>query len=531
MDKRSTIVLAAIAIGLFAYIVLYERYTITSGELAEVEGQLIERFVRARVNRLVIERPGTPTVEIARDREEQDLLGVWRLERPVEALADSDAVSSLLGAVQYAAARRTLESPSSDELAGFGLSEPRLTATFEVADERIVLRFGSEDPTESGVYMQVGERVHVVGKDLYEALDHPPGHFRSKRLLEEGVVMSESLALTGEGGERRLRRRDARHWDVEVAGGMALASIALVEEALQAFSDLEAESFAPEGEEVDAGLEAPWLRAEALRPTGDDGEGEERVVLKVGAPCGERGEERWARVSVEGEPGPLGCVLTSRLDALTRPLADFREARPITMRDLELQSASLANGAVTLGVAQEQGVWRWTRTERGREESGEVDDQALADWLTEIRRARATLFASAENLAAYGLEAPRATLTVVDQEGIEEQVAMGAVSAEGLYLRRGDEPQILVVPAEAEALFTPSAARLRPRQLWEHPQRAVTRLDLTRGGTRERIEKREGRWTITEPLAVEVDRERVLELARMVARLEAERFVADGPAP
>ena len=108
MDKRSTIVLAAIAIGLFAYIVLYERYTITSGELAEVEGQLIERFVRARVNRLIIERPGTPTVEIARDREEQDLLGVWRLERPVEALADSDAVSSLLGAVQYAAARRTL---------------------------------------------------------------------------------------------------------------------------------------------------------------------------------------------------------------------------------------------------------------------------------------------------------------------------------------------------------------------------------------------------------------------------------------
>ena len=59
MDKRSTIVLAAIAIGLFAYIVLYERYTITSGELAEVEGQLIERFVRARVNRLVIERPGS----------------------------------------------------------------------------------------------------------------------------------------------------------------------------------------------------------------------------------------------------------------------------------------------------------------------------------------------------------------------------------------------------------------------------------------------------------------------------------------
>ncbi|MCB9615367.1 MAG: DUF4340 domain-containing protein [Sandaracinus sp.] len=514
MTRTSTTILGAIALALFAFIVLYERQTMSTAELRGARNQLLERFVRTRVDGVEIERDGEVVASLRREREEGDMLGTWRVVAPFEAAADDDAVSSMLGAVQYAAARRTLEDTDAADLERFGLTQPRLVARFQVANETLEVRFGGDDPTGAGVYMATDEVVHVVGRDVFEALDHDAGHFRSKRLVDQGVLAAKWVVIRRGESEVVLSRAETG-WRVAVPGGEVLAAMAKVEESLSAFNDLEAERF--EGDELGEG----FLVVEATT----EREGRDVTTrLQIGEPCGERGEERMARV----DDGPFACVLASRLDPLLREATDYREDRPVTISDLEVGALTLALDGVTLAVTRDAGAWKFS-VEGGRRAEGEADDEAFAAWLREIRQARATAFAPADALEAYGLTRPRGRMSITDTEGTEEVLEIGAASTEGLFVRRAGEAQVLVLPAAAEALFEPGTLRLRATRLWEYAERDVKRVTIARGSVREVLARDERGFVVEAPVQARADRDRSAALARSLARLDVSRFVAETP--
>lgn len=531
MNRNPVIALAAVAIGLFAFIVLYERHTLSTGEVSEARHQLLDRFVRARVDRIEITRPDDAVV-LERHREDDDLLGIWRVEEPFSALADEDVISSLLGAVQYAAARRTLEGVSDADRARFGLDAPPVIARFRVANEWIELRFGAQDPTETGLYMAEGDKVHVVGRDVFEALDRGPDHFRSKRLLERGVATATAARIESSDADPvELRLREDR-WRLGIEGGEVLAAVTRVEEALQSFTDVTALRFAGE----DAALGETWLRVVAEVPGLEDEDPSREVTLTVGQECeGGRLARTVTEESGETETSAIGCVSTSALAGLSRPVDEWRETRPITARDLELEVVELtragAGGAdTTLRVAQDEGVWLYTLTAGTRTlGEGEVDDQALGDWIQAIRRARARSFVPVTDgvLGAYGLTSPSGTLRVTDNEGRTMEVALGTVSAEGLYARRGDEPQILVLPESAEELFVPRATRLRAPLVLDVAAGDIESITIVSGGREDALTKGDEGWTRSGPVAVDDDEVRAL--ARTLGRLTAAAFVADAP--
>jgi hypothetical protein len=515
MTRTSTTILGALALALFAFIVLYERKTLTTSELRGAQNQLLERFVRSRVDGVEIERGGELAAKLRREREgDEDMLGTWRIVAPFEAAADDDAVSSLLGAIQYAAARRTLEDPSAEDRTRFGLDEPRVVARFEVANEVLEVRFGGDDPTGAGVYMATDELVHVVGRDVFEALDRDAGAFRSKRLVEEGVLAAKSVRVIRGEATTELSRTETG-WRVAIEGGAVLAAAAKVEELLSAFNDLEAESFVS-----DAALGDTFLRVEAT--TEREGR-EETNVLVVGAPCGDRGEERHAQV----DDGAIACVLTSRLDPLLGDPNALREDRPSTISDLEVASMTLALDGTTLRITRDAGAWKFALESGGRTAEGEADDEAFASWLREIRQARATSFAPIAQLEPYGLTRPRGRLELTDTEGSREVLEIGAASTEGLFVRRADEPQVMVLPIAAEALLVPSTLRLRATRLWEHAERDVRRVVIARGRAREVLERDDRGLTVVEPLRLRADRDRSERLARALARLDVTRFAAE----
>lgn len=523
MTRTSTTILGALALALFAFIVLYERKTLTTSELRGAQNQLLERFVRSRVDGVEIERGGELAAKLRREREgDEDMLGTWRIVAPFEAAADDDAVSSLLGAIQYAAARRTLEDPSAEDRTRFGLDEPRVVARFEVANEVLEVRFGGDDPTGAGVYMATDDLVHVVGRDVFEALDRDAGAFRSKRLVEQGVLAAKSVRVIRDEATTMLTRTETG-WRVGIEGGGSaagsgvLAAAAKVEELLSAFNDLEAESFVS-----DVALGDTFLRVEAT--TEREGR-EETNVLVVGAPCGERGEERYAQV----DDGAIGCVLTSRLDPLLADPNALREDRPSTISDLEVASMTLALDGTTLRITRDSGAWKFALEGGGRNAEGEADDEAFAAWLREIRQARATSFAPIAQLEPYGLTRPRGRLELTDTEGAREVLEIGAASTEGLFVRRADEPQVMVLPIAAEALLVPSTLRLRATRLWEHAERDVRRVVVARGRSREVLERDERGLSIVEPLRVRADRDRSERLTRALARLDVTRFAAESP--
>lgn len=532
MTKQSVGILAAIAVALFAYIAIYERHTLSSGALEGRDNRVAQEYSRHEVGGITIERPDQPTIELVRVREDEDALGHWEMRAPIETMGDDDSIGAMLGSVDWADARRRIAEVSDEDRTAFGLDAPRVTATFRMGNDELVLSVGGETPGGDGVWVTTdgGASAVVAGKDLFEALDHGVDHFRSKRLLARGMLTATELHI-GEGeGAIDLQLADGR-WTT--ADGIRAAGPRL-DEALQALTDLEAREYFDEGD-LQGGQ-----TIRAVREAGEDeGEGEVVVELTLGAPCEGNEEQRYARVrrTVDGETvaGPLACVATRDVEPLLIEASEWRELRPLTLSDLELETMTVQAGRERLTISQDdEGSWAYRLAGSGAEQTGEVDDDALMEWLRAIKGNRATAVivpADEAALRAHGLLEPTVTITLEATEDRRETVALGSVTSEGAYLRRDDEPAILVVPATAPADFEPSIARLRPRQLIENAASTIDGLAIRRGAVTERLEPEGESWHITAPLEMDADGTEVRALVRELASLQAVRFVSDRVEP
>lgn len=523
MNRKSTAALATVAIALFAFIVLHERHTLSSGELEGRSGRLLERFVRNRVDAVRIERPEQPALvlthhdsgEFAADDPNAAIngLGHWTLDEPIAAEVDEDAVFSMLGAMEWADARRTLEGISAEDAARYGFDAPRLLARFEVADETLELRFGEDDPTGVGLYLSIGDgNAYVVGRDVFEALDHDASHFRAKRLLRRGVLNATGLSLPSAGLEK-----NGAGWQVTFEELTGRASQGRVEEALQSITDLQAERFV----EV-----AEFVALSRIVASGEFGE----VVIGLSGTCVDHPEETLVEVH-EGETRTHACVLTSALDALTRPGNEWREWRAITGSDLELSQIVLTNGGRALRLEKGEEGWTFVFDRDGTVEEGNVDGEALADWLRELRDIRGTSLVPADDaaLAAHGLVEPEAQLVLRNEDGEREILRLGTQTLEGAYLRRGQESGILVAPLAVVSLLEANTLRLRPRDVASFEADAFDALWVQRNGVPEHLEKAE-HWQVLAPIMAPANDAAVEGIGRAMASLRALRFVAEVPA-
>ena len=153
MTKQSVGILAAIAVALFAYIAIYERHTLSSGALEGRDNRVAQEYSRHEVGGITIERPDQPTIELVRVREDEDALGHWEMRAPIETMGDDDSIGAMLGSVDWADARRRIAEVSDEDRTAFGLDAPRVTATFRMGNDELVLSVGGETPGGDGVWV------------------------------------------------------------------------------------------------------------------------------------------------------------------------------------------------------------------------------------------------------------------------------------------------------------------------------------------------------------------------------------------
>lgn len=575
---RTTLVLGSICAVVFAFVWFYERQTLSTGDVAERRGRLLERFVRARCEKLEVQRHGE-TLTIVRQRadDEEGELGYWKLTTPVTAEADDDAVSALLGALEWMDDRREFRGVTAADRTRMGLDHPRLRAWLTVANERTAVIFGGEDARSEGVYAQLGDAsvAYVVGKDVFEALDHDASHFRDKALLrgETSPRLADRVTLRVGGGplagagEVRLTRDGARWSLVEPVVGFA--SRGGVDDVLAAVDDLRAERFVAEraGDLARFGLDAPAIEfvAEAPSPMGSDGGVRPGFRLRIGRACADHADEVYA---LAGDVGPVVCVTEASTQGLSRGAEELRERRVLIGEDEVIEKltltvrASAGVGEARLVVERDSEGWLRTdggdgsgaRVDGGRPDGGRApgvgaDGDAIAQWLSALRALVPSAFERISDAAgrddpallrARGLDRPRATLTV--DRGVDmgpEVLALGAVDATGAWIRRASEPVALRVDASAQELFDASPLRLRPLRAVEEDDASATWLTLTRAASATwlpltQLEEvvRDGQiWRVTAPLALPAERARVLGLLRAFGTLRADRWVSERAEP
>jgi|GEM_PF-1749726 len=542
---RTTLILAGIAAVMFGYIALVDDGALTSGELEGRGTHVVQRFVRARVTRIELSH-GDVHLVLTRDQSrEEDMdtfdVGTWELEAPVEGAADVDSVDALLSAVEWLDARRELDGITAEDRTRFGFDEPRATLTFTVADESHTVKVGGDDPIGEGVYVQVDDAPHayIVGDDFLEALTHDVEHFRSKELFPDfrtGDVRHAALdvptVLPDAEGSVELEREESRWWLRAPIAMMARGGT--VDEMLRSVGDLRAERFLgedPDDIEGELGLDAPSRSISlTFAPWADAsvhaGEDRPELTLRVGGACPDHATELVARVN----EGPVVCISAAALERLDQPTERYRERRMFTTPDDDIERVVVAAGEQSFELARTERGWTLTRGER----TTDADPSAIDEWLGDLRRSEATSFEGAtdETIFAHRLgDAAALTLTLHrTDDGGTEVVQVGNSSADGVWLRRGEEPQVALFPAAATDMLRAPSIRFRTRTLADRSREDLASITITRASDpshEEQLHKEGSSWMLAAPIEARADGAAVGDLVDALAPLGALRFVAE----
>lgn len=534
-------VLGGIAIAMLAYILVFERGSLTTGELESRRGRVIETFVRAHVTRMEITAGETHVVLTRAEEQGEETLdtfgvGDWSMEAPVHADAEGESVDGLMSTLEWLDARRTIEGIGQDDRERFGMEHPQATVSFTVAGESHTVRVGGEDPRGEGLYVTIdeGDTAWIVGRDLLEALQHDADHYRSKTLFPHFRERdARVLELSHDTSHVRVERDGAdghagpwRLTQPVEALPRATAVDALIHFAVHA----RATRFLSEEPGSELGTPSRELRIERVAAPDDAAEDESDrspLRIRVLGGCPDHEDELTAVVN----DGPVVCILASDVAPLDLAADNAREPRIVAIADDRVESITLAHGEAAFTVMRSE---RGFRVQVPGAEPVDADDQAVGDLMEALRgeEAQEWVGATDELLAQHGFTTPTAVLTIErTDDGPAEVVTLGALDAAGVWARRGDERQLGRFSPRVRELFLSDPVAFRRRGLVEREADDATEVRITRGTATETVVHRDDGWHVTEPAELVADDGSVRDVARAMGGLTALRFVAPHAAP
>lgn len=548
---RTSIILGGVSLLLLAFILFFERGTLSTHEIEGRKGRILATFVRERVTRIELQRKGVTTVLTRAEFDPANPLetGGYRVEQPFKAEADRDAVENLTSALEWIDPRRSLGKASEKDRASFGLDKPRYRLAYVAGRERRSFVIGAPSSDGAGAYLLTPDDglAYVVGKELIDALDREPNEFHTKELHDGlSAYTVETLSVRSADSERALAKRDGLFWLEKPAP--ALASEPAVTELVNVLDGLRAARFITDkpGKLSDYGLDAPRLTLTVdsreydpeAKPTDKDKKPKlSHFELRVGKPCAGHAGESFVRA---GE-GAVSCAADAELTKLQTAAVDLREHRLLALEDGAIRSVEIRQGKQRLSL-EEQGEhgsehgYKLFEGERQLRE-GKVDETALSAWWKGLRELRAESF---EPVGATDLDG---SVTLTFGRGKDEpaySVSLRQVG-ERIAARRAGEASIAYYPLRALELVSISVARFRKPQLLSESDAKLTKLTVTADGREtETLTKRGERYTLSAgglgpELArlsdADSERPTVDEIARLLSKLEALRFVTDAPKP
>lgn len=528
---RTTAILAVVAVGMLAFIFVYERGTISSRELDERKGRVFPQFVRNRVRQLEIERKGA-TVVLSRGKKPDEIeLGLWVVEKPFSAKADQDKVDSALGAVEWLDAKRKLTRVGDDDRKRFGFDKPTLRAWYTLDNKRIAFILGQRDPMGQGYYLQTDDPsvAYVVGKDIIDAFDREPGDFRTKAI--HGGISAHStgsVTLRDEDGERVVQKRAEDWWLTKPHE--TFASGAAVDELIKGLDELKATRFIADaaGDLAKYGLEAPVFEVVVRESAKTSAKPTVSIDLRVGTHCGDHPGESYAAA---GRPGTVVCVADEALSKVRKSVGGLRDNRLLTLEDDSIKSVLIEEAERRLELKKAESKWSYQATFEARvTASGEADASAVAEWFKTLRAVKTDSFlpADATTLRIKQLDSPRILLTFERTgESKKRLIKVGVRENYQVYVKRGEEPVVALFAGKTNALMSAEYFRFRALQLVNQHESDLSQIEAQIGSATEIAKKQGDVWFVEQPTRVEADRSVMGDLVRLFSNLQAVRFVAD----
>jgi hypothetical protein len=235
-------------------------------------------FDRDAVDRITLERPAEPRIELAREGTD------WKLTAPLQTRADSSPVDGILARLEQAQMSSIAHEggePTPAQLQTLGLDRPRLVATFGAGSTRAALAIGA-DKDANTVYARDLSRplVFTVEKSLLTDLQKQPADLRVKDVFAFKSYTAVGIELTHAGTSAAFEKQPT----TEAAGGPDVwkqtrpqtkdANATAMADLLNTLSSLRAESFVAQAPAKGEDMVVVARYGNADAPT------EERVTLR-----------------------------------------------------------------------------------------------------------------------------------------------------------------------------------------------------------------------------------------------------------
>lgn len=453
----------ALGLGLYAWL------GVMKGEQREEERKrAAERLVQpvtrpdggteqVRYDRLVVKAKGD-TTELARLPDQS-----WIVTRPLKTAADVQTAEAIVGALQYARIRATVEEkPSAEDLHRFGLDTPGIVVTASAEGvPPLTIEVGIENPYDSSAYLQrEGDpKVYAIDGSTRTSLDR--GTFD---LRDRDVLAVRDLGLT------RIEVRGKTHdWEVGREPGQPYAFLR------------------PVKEEADTAAISNWLGT--LRGTKatrylEDSPGERKrtgVEKPVAEATFQRGATETVRVRLaagKGDADPvyvlredqfgstLAEVPRSALAVLDKSPAELRDRAVLHVKPEDVARIRVGSGPSALVLERDRptdgGLESWRLRAPTEAVADSFKSSSLLYALTSLR-AEATDAKLPTDPRSTGLGPAARTVTLEGQDGKTlGTLALGGASKTpaGTFVRddRGrvevvDSARVKELPAKADDLL------------------------------------------------------------------------------
>ena len=527
MNWRTTLVLAALTLGVFAYLRFVEMKQ-PSTEEAKRQAQNVVKFDRNKINGIVIQN-GDEKIEMRR-RDNR-----WRLETPIKDQTDSSLIENLLSDLENWQRDGTISAKEieadKNKLTEYGLNKPKLRLKLIGQDRPPEILFGKDAALEGKMYVRFenSKETFVAGQSVKKDIDKKPEEFRDRKLTDLITAQVSRIILKMPAGEMELQKK-ADHWEI-VKPLRARGDDQKINDLIAQITTARIQQFVADdhGDLSPYGLVEP--RGAITLFTQADKPGQ---LMQIGGIPENEKDQTYVRFALRGfvytVPKKIEEILNTKPD-------DLRDRHLVRIDTNVLDRITIeAPGKGKVVLARKDENWTITNRQNTPANSGEI-----RRFIDTLQDERVTKFVEdvASNLAKYGLDKPQLQLTfssfasenTAETKAGEQPfvtVAFGKVDGDNVYARLADEPfvvalrrglldQIFTDPLQWQEL---SIFKFKPEQIHRLSVMTDKELSLERG------ENNQWRWLKG---SGDINQTNVQSLLNTLSNLHAVRWLEATP--
>ena len=527
MNWRTTLVLAAITLGVFAYLRFVEMKQ-PSTEEAKRQAQNVVKFERNKINGIIIQN-GDEKIEMRR-RDNR-----WRLETPIKDQTDSSLIENLLSDLENWQRDETISAKEieadKNKLTEYGLNKPKLRLKLIGQDRPPEILFGKDAALEGKMYVRFenSKETFLAGQSVKKDIDKKPEEFRDRKLTDLITAQVSRIILKTPAGEMEVQKK-GNHWEI-VKPLRARGDDQKINDLIAQITTARIQQFVADdhGDLRPYGLAEP--RGAITLFTQADKPGQ---LLQIGGIPEKEKDQTYVRFALRGfvytVPKKIEEILNTKPD-------DLRDRHLVRIDTNVLDRITIeAPGKGKVVLARKDENWTIANRQNTPANPGEV--RRLIDTL---QNERVTKFVEdvASNLPKYGLDKPQLQLTfssfasenTAETKAGEQPfatVAFGKVDGDNVYARLADEPfvvalrrglrdQIFTDPLQWQEL---SIFKFKPEQIHRLSVMTDKELSLERG------ENNQWRWLKG---SGDINQTNVQSLLNTLSNLHAVRWLEATP--